>query len=85
MVSPSPYYVYILQCADETLYAGITLNLQKRIHEHNTSPRGAKYTRSRRPLTLVYQELCENKSIALKRERVIKKMSRQEKLALFQA
>ena len=83
--SPSshPYTVYILRCADDTLYTGIDRDVHLRLMEHNTSDKAAKYTRARRPLLLVYQESCENKSIALKREIVIKKMKRNQKLELI--
>lgn len=79
----SPYYVYILRCSDNTLYTGITNDLDKRIHEHNHSSLGAKYTRSRRPLKLVYSEGCADKSGALKREIAIKKLSKVQKEILF--
>lgn len=72
---------YLLQCADNTLYCGITNNLDKRLAAHNAGE-GAKYTRGRAPLQLVYQEACEDKSAALKRERQIKSLSRADKLAL---
>ena len=75
------YYVYILTCADSTLYTGITNDLESRIAAHN-SGKGAKFTRSRIPVVLTYQELCENKSAALRREIEIKKMTREEKLHL---
>lgn len=78
-----PYLVYILRCSDGTFYTGITRNLPKRIDEHNTSDKGAKYTRSRRPVVLAYHEACEDKSSALKREIAIKKMTRQQKEALM--
>lgn len=82
--SPSAsYLVYILRCSDDTLYTGITRNLARRIDEHNTSARGAKYTRSRRPVALVYHEACTDKSGALRREMAIKKMTRQQKEALW--
>lgn len=77
------YYVYIVRCNDETLYTGITNNLEKRILAHNTSKTGAKYTRSRRPVSLVYQELCNDKSHAQKREHEIKKYPKQKKLHLI--
>ncbi len=77
------YFVYILECADKTLYTGTTNDLQKRILSHNTSKTGAKYTRGRRPVTLKYFENCKTKSKALKREVVIKKLDRLEKLKLF--
>ncbi len=77
------YFVYILECADKTLYTGTTNNLEKRIISHNTSKTGAKYTRGRRPVVLKYFEDCGTKSVALKREAGIKKMTRFEKLKLF--
>lgn len=72
---------YLLQCADQTLYCGITNDLDKRLAAHNAGE-GAKYTRGRAPVKLVYQEFCDDKSAALKRERQIKNMKRGEKLAL---
>lgn len=78
-----PYFLYILRCHDTTLYTGITVDLERRIKEHNTSDKGAKYTRSRRPVTLVYTESLETKSAALKREIAIKKMSRTQKEGLL--
>ena len=76
------WYVYILRCGDDTLYTGITTDLDRRVHEHNNSPKAAKYTRIRRPLELIYFEPCEDKSRASKREHEIKKLSRVEKLFL---
>jgi putative endonuclease len=78
-----PYFVYIVQCSDQTYYTGITTDISRRIDEHNNSDKGAKYTRARRPVTLIYQESCEDKSSALKRERVIKKFRREQKEALI--
>jgi putative endonuclease len=72
---------YLLQCADNTLYCGITNDLDKRLAAHNAGE-GAKYTRGRSPVKLVYQEFCDDKSAALKREMQIKKMPRSDKLAL---
>ena len=78
------YYVYIVQCADETLYTGIATDLERRIDEHNHSDKGAKYTRARRPVTLVYHETFEDRSTASKREYEIKnRMSRAEKLEMI--
>jgi len=78
------YYVYILRCADDTLYTGITTELERRIDEHNGSDKGAKYTRMRRPVKLVYSEEYSDRSAASKREYAIKKkMSRAEKLKLI--
>jgi putative endonuclease len=73
--------VYILMCADQTLYTGITNNLSRRIRQHN-SKKGAKYTRSRTPVTLYTSFDCADKSAALKLEYSIKQLSRQQKLAL---
>jgi len=79
------YYIYIIQCADDTLYTGITTELERRIEEHNSSDKGAKYTRVRRPVTLVYSEEYPDRSAASKREYEIKKkMSRAEKLELIE-
>ena len=76
------YYVYILQCADGTLYTGSTNDPQRRLKVHN-SGKGAKYTRSRLPVKLVYQEEQENWSAALRREAAIKKLSRAQKKTLI--
>ena len=78
-----PYVVYILRCADGTLYTGIAKNIKSRLREHNTAPRGARYTRGRRPVRLVYRENAGNRSSALKREAAIKRMPREKKLALL--
>lgn len=82
----SVWFVYMLRCADDTFYAGITTNLERRLREHNgeLKGRGAKCTRARRPVVLVYQEKCVNRSEASKREAAIKKMSREEKCKLLQ-
>ena len=72
----------MLKCSDDTLYTGITTDLDRRIDEHNNSPKGAKYTRIRRPVELIYSEGCEDKSSASKREIEIKKLSRIQKLEL---
>ena len=78
------YYVYIVECADKTLYTGIATELERRVEEHNNSEKGAKYTRVRRPVKLVYSEEYPDRSTASKREYEIKKkMSRAEKLALI--
>lgn len=78
-----PWFVYILRCADDTLYAGITTEPSRRVDEHNTdNALGARYTRSRRPVRLVYAEELDSRSTATKREAELKKMGRQQKLAL---
>lgn len=76
------YTVYILRCGDGTLYTGITTDLERRVAVHN-SGRGAKYTRSRLPVTPVYQETVPDKSAALRRELEIKALTRAEKLELI--
>ena len=78
------YYVYIVECADKTLYTGIATELERRVEEHNNSEKGAKYTRVRRPVKLVYSEEYPDRSTASKREYEIKKkMNRVQKLALI--
>ena len=80
------YYVYIVICSDETLYTGIATELERRIEEHNNSDKGAKYTRVRRPVKLVYSEEYPNRSAASKREYMIKKkMNRAQKLSLIKS
>ena len=74
-------YVYILECADGTLYTGWTYDLTKRIQAHNNGT-ASKYTRSRRPVRLFYCEVCADKSAALKREYAIKQLPRCEKMKL---
>ncbi|MCI4405709.1 MAG: GIY-YIG nuclease family protein [Sulfuricurvum sp.] len=81
--SDKAYTLYILQCSDNTYYTGIAVDVEKRLIEHNTSDKGAKYTRSRRPVTLMYRETYSDKSSALKRELAIKKMKRSAKEALW--
>jgi len=74
-------YVYMLECADGTLYTGWTNDLNKRIVSHNAGT-GAKYTRTRLPVKMIWHEECEDKSVALKREVEIKKMPRKKKQEL---
>lgn len=76
------YYVYILCCGDGTLYTGYTDDPERRVKVHNAG-KGAKYTRSRLPVELVYQEECEDKSTALRRERAIKALTRDQKIKLI--
>lgn len=77
------YHLYILKCKDGTLYTGITVDLDRRVEEHNSSKRGAKYTRSRRPVKLVYACTFRNRSKAQKEEARIKSLSRKEKLLMI--
>ena len=72
------WYLYILRCRDNTLYTGITVDVEKRFAAHSDG-RGAKYTRGRGPLELVYRERCGTHSDALKRERIVKSMRRSQK------
>lgn len=75
------HFVYMVRCADGTLYTGYTCDPEKRAGTHNTG-RGAKYTATRRPVTLVYSEECASRSAALKREHEVKRLTRAEKEAL---
>lgn len=75
-------YTYILECSDKTLYTGWTNNLEKRIAAHN-SGKGAKYTKTRTPVALVYYEVSDTKEEAMKRECAIKKLTRKKKLELI--
>ena len=77
-------FTYIVRCSDDTLYTGWTTNLEKRILAHN-SGKGAKYTKTRLPVTLVYHEMFASKSEAMKREYEIKQLSRTKKLELIEA
>ena len=77
------YFVYILECKDGSLYTGITKDVPKRLDKHNTKDTGAKYTKIRRPVKLIYQENSENRSTASKREYEIKKFTRVKKLQLI--
>ena len=76
------WYLYILRCGDDTLYTGITTDVEKRLEAHR-SGKGAKYTRGRGPLELVYRETCGSHSQALKREYQVKALSREEKRKLL--
>ncbi len=76
--------MYIARCADDTLYTGITTDITRRMKAHNTGKTpGARYTRSRLPVALVYQEEAPSRSAAARREAAIKKLERSKKLALF--
>jgi putative endonuclease len=76
-------FVYLVECADGTLYAGWTTDLGKRVQTHN-SGKGARYTRSRRPVQLVYREECASRGAALQREAVLRRLSRSQKLELIE-
>ena len=77
------WYVYIVECADGSLYTGITTDVRRRLLEHNYSFKAAKYTRSRRPVRMMWTKECENRSEASKEEYRIKRLSRQKKLELI--
>lgn len=77
------HVVYILRCSDGTLYTGSTQDLEARLHAHNHLKSGAKYTRARRPVELVYSESCADLAEVRKREAEIKRLTRKEKLKLL--
>jgi len=78
-----PYHIYILECVDKTIYIGWTNDIKKRVRAHNVLKSGARYTRTRRPVTLKYSETFKTKTEALRRERQLKKLTRAEKLSLI--
>lgn len=82
--SMSRWFVYIVRCSDKSLYTGIATNIAARVTIHN-SGKGAKYTRSRMPVKLVYKKVMRSESAARKREAAIKKLSRTEKLFLIRS
>lgn len=75
----TPWYTYIVRCADGTLYTGVTTDLERRVHEHNHTKLGARYTRARRPVTLVFHNWHSSRSDACKHEAALKKMDREGK------
>lgn len=79
MNTASSWYVYFLRCNDNSLYTGITTDIKRRIHQHNHTKLGAKYTRAKRPVTLVFLEAVANKSLASKREYQLKKLTKIQK------
>lgn len=79
------YTVYLLRCSDGTFYVGIARDVAKRLVEHNTSTKGAKYTKARRPVELVYTERAPNRSAAQVREHALRRLTRAEKEALVQS
>lgn len=82
----SSWHVYVLRCADGTLYTGITTDVERRIDEHNEGgPKAARYTRARRPVALVHREPCADRSEASRREAELKRLSRNEKIELVGA
>lgn len=83
MTHNAHWHVYIVRCSDNTLYTGIARDLQQRINEHNTGNRAARYTRARRPVTLVYQEIAADRSSAQRREYQIKQLPSTQKRRLI--
>lgn len=83
-VRKNTWYVYIMECADTSLYTGITTDILRRVHEHNDTKKAAKYTRARQPVALVYSEKVLTRSEALIREAALKKYSRAQKMLLIQ-
>lgn len=81
--SRPPWYVYIVQCKDFTLYTGITTNLSRRLQEHNSPKQGARYTRPRQPVELVYREAVQSRSAAASREYQIKQLTPEKKKQLI--
>lgn len=79
MSNPELWFVYLLRCADGTFYAGITTDLARRVAEHNSGQAGAKYTRARRPVTLVWSEPAPDRSAASRREYAVRRLPRVEK------
>ena len=83
-VSQPAWFVYLVRCQDGTLYCGIAKNLKKRLAEHNSPDKGAKYTRGRQPVQLVYAEEVSSRAQATQREGQIKRLPRTEKMALIE-
>ena len=85
MTTNAPWFVYFLRCNDNSLYAGITTNIERRLHQHNHTKLGAKYTRAKRPVTLTYIEIAADKSTASKREYQLRKLTKIQKEQLVSA
>ena len=83
--SQTAWFVYLVRCRDATLYCGIAKDLARRVAEHNSPEKGAKYTRGRQPVQLVYVEAAASRAQATQREGTIKRMSRAEKTALIKS
>jgi predicted GIY-YIG superfamily endonuclease len=77
------WFFYVVRCADSSLYAGVSTDVQRRVREHNSGARGAKYTRSRRPVSLAHYERFNDKGDALRREYSFKQLTRAEKLKVI--
>ncbi len=85
MTTNKPWYVYLLRCNDNSLYAGITTNIERRLHQHNHTKLGAKYTRAKRPVTLAFIEIAADKSTASKKEYQLRKLPKIQKERLVSA
>ena len=83
-VSQSPWFVYLVRCKDNTFYCGIAKDLARRLEEHNSTDKGAKYTRGRRPVELVYTEEVTSRAKATQREGQIKRLTLAQKMTLIQ-
>ena len=83
MISGKHWFLYVVGCCDGTLYTGVTTDLNRRVNEHNTSKRGAKYTKTRRPVNLIWSNKYNNRSEAQSAEYSFKKLSRKEKLDII--
>jgi len=83
MMTDGPWFVYMLRCSDNSLYTGITKDIERRVLEHNSEAGGAKYTRARRPVVLVYLEPGPTRSAVCRREHQIKKMNVRQKKSLI--
>ena len=83
-MTKNSWFIYMVRCADNSLYTGIAKDVERRIHEHNSDDTsGAKYTKARRPVVLVYQEACESRSAATRREYEIRQLGRKGKEKLL--
>jgi len=79
------WFLYVARCADGTLYTGVTTDIDRRLNEHNSGSKGAKYTKTRRPITLVYSTAFKGRSEAQKAEYAFKRLTRKEKLKVIDA
>lgn len=83
MQSNPAWYLYVVECSDSTLYTGVTTDVERRVREHNTTSRGAKYTKFRRPVKLLWFKMYSNRSNAQSAEYAFKKLPRQQKVKLI--
>lgn len=83
MVNNKNWFVYMLRCADQSLYTGVTTDLERRLKEHNAVKSVTRYTRARQPVSLVYHEVVRSRTLACKREAQIKKLTRAQKEVLI--